>query len=543
MVHEEDGPFPQRPRVGDLARQRLAPVEEGVAPLPGQTQELVEEDLAGIALSVAHDHRRAGEMRDIGVRKAAEHGGVQDGARGLRADGHVHDILHGLARRGVHERARHHGQPSPDHDGLDLAVHRPHERPGRPLGRLAHVDVWIGPVAGEDGGVVDHGRRHVGVEIEPDGEGQVGRHRANAAEELALAVVDVLGDHGAVQRQEGRVAAVPDPAHDGLAHVLVGRPLHVARRMRAGREGYHDLCARLLGHVQEAAQLGIGVLELLDGRGTGEGAERGQGRGDGRKRIGLVHHHRDENLAAGHGPSSQVSRMGYAARAYRRLGGCAVPHRGQDEAGDSETGEDPEHDPTKRLRLGGDEAPVPQPDPEGDEGKRVEREHRGLRVQQAARPREEQRKDIGGHEERDQRRAAPRGGTRRREIEDHRGRTGEAGRSVEKPGEASRREGGRVSLTQEPEEAVTDADCVVADTWVSMGVEASVNRHNLLAPYRVDERLMAKAKPDAIFMHCLPAKRGEEVTAGVIDGPQSVVWDEAENRLHVQKGILAWCLA
>jgi ornithine carbamoyltransferase len=107
----------------------------------------------------------------------------------------------------------------------------------------------------------------------------------------------------------------------------------------------------------------------------------------------------------------------------------------------------------------------------------------------------------------------------------------------------ARREGGRVSLTQDPEEAVAGADCVVADTWVSMGVEASVNRHNLLAPYRVDERLMAKAKPDAIFMHCLPAKRGEEVTAGVIDGPQSVVWDEAENRLHVQKGILAWCLA
>src|SRR5712691_5891227 len=77
-----------------------------------------------------------------------------------------------------------------------------------------------------------------------------------------------------------------------------------------------------------AAQLSIRVLELLDGRGPGEGAERGQGRGDGRKRIGLVHHHRDENLAAGHGPSSQVSRMGYAARAYRRLGGCAVPHRG-----------------------------------------------------------------------------------------------------------------------------------------------------------------------------------------------------------------------
>ena len=103
-------------------------------------------------------------------------------------------------------------------------------------------------------------------------------------------------------------------------------------------------------------------------------------------------------------------------------------------------------------------------------------------------------------------------------------------------------EGGRVSLTSEPEAAVAGADCVVTDTWVSMGAEATVNRHNLLAPYRVDERLMAQAKPDAIFMHCLPVKRGEEVTAGVVDGPQSVVWDEAENRLHVQKGILAWCL-
>jgi ornithine carbamoyltransferase len=106
----------------------------------------------------------------------------------------------------------------------------------------------------------------------------------------------------------------------------------------------------------------------------------------------------------------------------------------------------------------------------------------------------------------------------------------------------AQREGGRVVLTTDPIEAVAGADCVVTDTWISMGVEASVNRHNMLAPYRVDEYLMAHAKPDAIFMHCLPAKRGEEVTAGVIDGPQSVVWDEAENRLHAQKGILAWCL-
>ena len=104
------------------------------------------------------------------------------------------------------------------------------------------------------------------------------------------------------------------------------------------------------------------------------------------------------------------------------------------------------------------------------------------------------------------------------------------------------REGGRVSLTAEPIEAVADADCVVTDTWISMGAEASVNRHNMLAPYRVDEDLMAHAKPDAIFMHCLPAKRGDEVSAAVIDGPQSAVWDEAENRLHAQKGILAWCL-
>jgi ornithine carbamoyltransferase len=104
------------------------------------------------------------------------------------------------------------------------------------------------------------------------------------------------------------------------------------------------------------------------------------------------------------------------------------------------------------------------------------------------------------------------------------------------------REGGRVSLTQEPCEAVAGADCIVTDTWVSMGDEAAGRRHNLLAAYRVDQALMARARPDAIFMHCLPVKRGEEVTAEVIDGPQSVVWDEAENRLHVQKGILTWCL-
>ncbi len=94
----------------------------------------------------------------------------------------------------------------------------------------------------------------------------------------------------------------------------------------------------------------------------------------------------------------------------------------------------------------------------------------------------------------------------------------------------------------DPEEAVTGSDCVVTDTWVSMGDKDGARRHNLLKPYQVNARLMAKAKPDALFMHCLPAHRGEEVTDEVIDGPQSVVFDEAENRLHAQRGILAWCL-
>jgi ornithine carbamoyltransferase len=100
-----------------------------------------------------------------------------------------------------------------------------------------------------------------------------------------------------------------------------------------------------------------------------------------------------------------------------------------------------------------------------------------------------------------------------------------------------------IVLGDDPEAAVKDADCVVTDTWVSMGDEtAARHRHNLLKRYQVNGALMKKAKPDALFMHCLPAHRGEEVTAEVMDGPQSVVFDEAENRLHAQKGILTWCL-
>ena len=104
-------------------------------------------------------------------------------------------------------------------------------------------------------------------------------------------------------------------------------------------------------------------------------------------------------------------------------------------------------------------------------------------------------------------------------------------------------EGAEVLVTDDPAKAVEGADLVVTDTWVSMGDKDAGKRHNLLAPYRVDARLMARARPDALFMHCLPAHRGDEVTSDIIDGPQSVVWDEAENRLHAQKGILAWCLA
>ncbi len=103
--------------------------------------------------------------------------------------------------------------------------------------------------------------------------------------------------------------------------------------------------------------------------------------------------------------------------------------------------------------------------------------------------------------------------------------------------------GAQVTITSDPAQAVAGADCVVTDTWVSMGAEDAADGHNTFKPYQVNRQLMAHAKPDALFMHCLPAHRGHEVTDEVIDGPNSVVFDEAENRLHVQKAILAWCLA
>ncbi len=100
--------------------------------------------------------------------------------------------------------------------------------------------------------------------------------------------------------------------------------------------------------------------------------------------------------------------------------------------------------------------------------------------------------------------------------------------------------GGNISIMRDPKAAAKNADCVITDCWVSMGDKDAENRHNLLQPYQVDQNIMQLAQSDAIFMHCLPAHRNEEVVAQVIDGPQSVVFDEAENRLHAQKSILKY---
>ena len=110
--------------------------------------------------------------------------------------------------------------------------------------------------------------------------------------------------------------------------------------------------------------------------------------------------------------------------------------------------------------------------------------------------------------------------------------------------EFARSKGARVEIERDPIKAVEGADLVVTDTWVSMHDSQTTRerRHNQLRPYQVNERLMAHAGDDALFMHCLPAHRGEEATNGVMDGPHSVIFDEAENRLHAQKAIMRWCL-
>ena len=102
--------------------------------------------------------------------------------------------------------------------------------------------------------------------------------------------------------------------------------------------------------------------------------------------------------------------------------------------------------------------------------------------------------------------------------------------------------GAKIKLGHDAKTSVINADCIVTDTWTSMGFEGTASGHNTFVPYQVNDALMSQAKDSAIFMHCLPAHRGEEVTDSVMDGAQSVVFDEAENRLHAQKAILAWCL-
>ena len=102
--------------------------------------------------------------------------------------------------------------------------------------------------------------------------------------------------------------------------------------------------------------------------------------------------------------------------------------------------------------------------------------------------------------------------------------------------------GAKIKLTSSPVEAVAGADIVTTDTWVSMGDDDTLTRKQAFNGFQVNDALMAYAKSDAIFLHCLPAHRGEEVSDSVLDGPQSKVWDEAENRLHVQKAIILWCL-
>jgi ornithine carbamoyltransferase len=108
--------------------------------------------------------------------------------------------------------------------------------------------------------------------------------------------------------------------------------------------------------------------------------------------------------------------------------------------------------------------------------------------------------------------------------------------------DGSKARGAHITLTNKPEEAVAAADVVVTDTWISMGDDDTLTRKQAFNGFQVNAALMSKAKPKALFLHCLPAHRGEEVSDEVLDGAQSVVWDEAENRLHVQKAVLLWCL-
>jgi ornithine carbamoyltransferase len=107
--------------------------------------------------------------------------------------------------------------------------------------------------------------------------------------------------------------------------------------------------------------------------------------------------------------------------------------------------------------------------------------------------------------------------------------------------EGALKRGATVQIIRDAAKAVAEADVVVTDTWISMGQDHAEAKIAALSPYQVTAKIMAAAAPDAVFLHCLPAHRGEEVVDAVIDGPQSAIWDEAENRLHAQKSVLLWC--
>jgi hypothetical protein len=204
----------ERLGAGDLDGQGFGMEQEAFALLPGRIEDLVEQQLALGRALVADDHRGQREMRDVGLRKAAEHRGVQHLARVLRLVGHAHQRLHRLARGCVDQRAAHDRPVAPHHLRLDLAVQHAQQRAAGAARGVGHVDVRVGAIAGDDRGALDHGVGHLGVEVERHGDRQVRRDPAQAVQQFALAVVVVLGDHGAMQRQQHRVATRPDRVGD-----------------------------------------------------------------------------------------------------------------------------------------------------------------------------------------------------------------------------------------------------------------------------------------------------------------------------------------
>ena len=188
------------------------------------------------------------------------------------------------------------GPVAPHHPGLDLARQHAHQRAAGATGGVGHVDMRIGAIARDDGGALDHGVGHLGVEIERHRDRHVGRDPADAIEQLAFAVVIVLGDHGAVQGQQHGVAALLDLLDDGRRHLLVGGLGHQTRGMGRGRHRHGEFSAGLARDFDEAAQGSVGAFGFLDGARTAQGAGAGERFDRGRQRrerIRLVHHHRD----------------------------------------------------------------------------------------------------------------------------------------------------------------------------------------------------------------------------------------------------------